>query len=83
MLHEMEKTRSIGLDDWVDPRIGGEVGDTDGPKFLVWTVKWMVSSFSDLGNTNGRADCTGMGDVFSFGHVGCEEPRIHPSVGPQ
>ena len=67
----------------MDPRIGGEVGDTDGPKFLVWTVKWMVLSVSDLGNTNGRADCTGMGDVFSFGHVGCEEPRIHPSVGPQ
>lgn len=22
------------------------------------------------------------GDVFSFGHVGSEEPRIHPSVGP-
>lgn len=67
----------------MDTRIGGEVGDKDGPKFLAWTIKWMVLPFSDLGNTNGRADCTGMGDVFSFGHVGSEEPRIHQSVGPQ
>ena len=43
----------------------------------------MVLPFSDLGNTNGRADCIGVGDVFSFGHVGSEEPRIHPSVGAQ
>lgn len=83
MLHEMKKTRSIGLDDWVDTRIGGEVGDKDGSKFLAWTVKWMVLPFSDLGNTNGREDCIGVGDVFSFGHVRSEEPRLHPSAGPQ
>ena len=67
----------------MDTRIGGEVRDKDGSKFLAWTVKWMVLPFSDLGNTNRRADCIGVGDVFSFGHVRSEEPRLHPSVGPQ
>ena len=54
----------------MDTRIGGEV-----------RYKMVLSLL--LGNTNGRADCIGVGDVFSFGHVGSEEPRIHPSVGAQ
>ena len=44
----------------MDTRVGGEVGDRDGPKFLAWRVKWMVLPFADLGNTDGGADCSGV-----------------------
>lgn len=67
----------------MDTKVGGEVGDRDGPKCLAWTVKRMVLPFADLGNTDGGADCSEVGDVLSFGHVGSQEPRRHPSIDAQ
>lgn len=31
----------------MDTKVGGEVGDRDGPKFLAWTVRWMVLPFAE------------------------------------